>query len=413
MITLRPYRVWAFVAVLLLISLLFLKKRDHGRYEAASGRMDPADACFVVGAVPTVAPRAAAPVEEKRPGLDGAFFIKPTDIKRGLERPEGENRLSFKNHRGTYEDWRKLAKEKLTELLHVTPQKPGPVRELRQTVHERVRITALVMELNDKLSIPAYLLAPEDYKPDGTAVMTLHGHGDIEPCIGQRDDYHHRFALDLAKAGHLVLCPEIRGFGTLNDMAADRAGYRLDYWNQARRVNDRQFTLVTDAFIKGNTLIGETVEDLPRWEEWLALKHGAKSIKVTGLSYGGDLALSYPVFSSRVERIFASGTFGSFAPIFERCYNAPAHTIPGVLRWMDRADIAGLNAPRPVVIHFGELDKPDKDNYSAAYNETVPGAIEELKMIYGAAKAEDRVRLLVSKGKGHEMDITALIEFFK
>jgi len=221
------------------------------------------------------------------------------------------------------------------------------------------------------------------------------------------------FAWRLAKAGHLVLCPEIRGFGTLSDLASGREGQRLDYWNQAKRVNDRQFTMVTDAFIKGKTPIGETVEDLLRWEDWLAKAHGIKTIKVTGLSYGGDLALTYPVFSTRVERIFASGTFGSFSPIFSRCYNAPAHCIPGVLRWMDRSDIAGLNAPRPLALHFGELDTPSKDNYSASYNETVPGAIDELKKIYAAAGAEGKVRLIVSKGKHHEMDVEALLEFLK
>src|SRR4051794_9493071 len=72
-------------------------------------------------------------------------------------------------------------------------------------------------------------------------------------------------------------------------------------------------------------------EDLLRWEGWLARTHGIKAVQVAGISYGGDLALTCPVFSARVERIFASGTFGSFAPIFERCYNAPAHTVPGVL----------------------------------------------------------------------------------
>ncbi len=269
------------------------------------------------------------------------------------------------------------------------------------------------MELNDRLSIPAYLLAPKDHKPTGVAAIAIHGHGDIEPCIGQRDEYHHRFALELAKAGYLVLCPEVRGFGTLSDMAADRPGYRLDYWNQAKRVNDRQFTLVTDALIKGHTLVGETVEDLLRWEEWLAQKHGVRSLKVAGLSDGGDLALTYPVFSKRVERIFASGTFGSFSPIFERCYNAPAHCVPGVLRWLDRSDIAGLNVPRPIALHYGERDTPSRDNYSAAYNETVPVALRELKQIYAAAGAEDRVRLIVSKGKGHEIDVPALLEFFK
>ena len=52
-----------------------------------------------------------------------------------------------------------------------------------------------------------------------------------------------------------------------------------------------------------------------------------------------------------------------------------------------------------LVLHFGERDTPSRDNYSASYNETVEPAFKELKQIYAAAKAEDRVRLLVSKGK--------------
>jgi dienelactone hydrolase len=276
-----------------------------------------------------------------------------------------------------------------------------------------VRIQALVMQVNDDLSIPAYLLVPEAVRAPASAVIAIHGHGDIEPCLGARDDYHHQFALKLAQAGHLVLCPEIRGFGVLSDMAADRAGHRLDYWNRAQRVNDRQFTLVTDALIKGETLVGETVVDLLRWEDYLARQHGIRTVRVAGISYGGDLALVYPVFSSRVERIFASGTFGSFAPIFSRCYNAPAHCIPNILRWMDRADIAGLNAPRPLALHYGERDQPSRTNYSAAYNETVPEALRQLRKIYAAAGAEEKVQLIVSPGKGHEMDVEALLAFMK
>jgi dienelactone hydrolase len=352
-------------------------------------------------------------VPAKKAEIDPKFFIQAADINRRVLRPEGERRLSFQNHKGAFEEWRKQATAKLTELLNVQPVKAGTVKELRQTTYQSVRIQALVMQVDDNLSIPAYLLMPENFTQSDTAIMTLHGHGEIEPCLGTRDEYHRQFALKLAQAGHMVLCPEIRGFGVLSDLAADRPGHRLDYWNQAKRVNDRQFTMVTDALIKGRTLVGETVEDLNRWEEWLADKHQIKKVKVTGLSYGGDLALTYPVFSTRVERIFASGTFGSFSPIFARCYNAPAHTIPNVLTWLDRSDIAGLNAPRPVVLHFGEKDTPSKDNYSASYNETVPSAIKELKAIYSALGAADKVTLLVSKGKGHEMDIEALVEFMK
>lgn len=132
---------------------------------------------------------------------------------------------------------------------------------------------------------------------------------------------------------------------------------------------------------------------------------------MAGISYGGDLSIIYPAFSRRVRRIFASGTMGSFSVIFSRCYNAPAHCIPGILEWMDRSDIAGLNAPRPIVLHYGELDTPSPTNASASYNETVQPSLDELREIYDAWGAGSVVRLIVTPKTHHEMDISALLDF--
>ena len=153
--------------------------------------------------------------------------------------------------------------------------------------------------------------------------------------------------------------------------------------------------------------------DLLRWEDWLARDQNVQRVRVAGISYGGDLSLIYPALSSRAERIFASGTLGSFEVIFSHCYNAPAHCIPGILQWMDRADIAGLNAPCPIMLHYGELDTPGDGNYSASYNETVASSVGELRAIYTAFGAPEAVRLLVSLGKQHEMDNKALVDYME
>ncbi len=231
--------------------------------------------------------------------------------------------------------------------------------------------------------------------------MAVHGHGEVEPLLGLRDDYHHQFALRLARAGHVVLCPALRGFGPLGDLALGDEGRTLDYWKSTR---GRQFTLVTDGFLYGCTLIGQTVEDLLRWESWLAKDRGIETLDVAGISYGGDLAVTYPAFSRRVDRIYASGTLGSFSAVYPRCYNAPAHCIPGILQWMDRSDVAGLNAPRPIRLHYGEHDVPGPHNNSASYNETVQPALAELRAIYRAFGAEERVSLSVTADRGHEID---------
>lgn len=346
--------------------------------------------------------------EENQEAIDEDFPIGSHELNLDYALPPGERRLSFSTYEGSLEDWKNECREKLRELAAISACSTGQVIERRKVTVKNVTIHALVQTLDESLSIPAYLLMPDEPKERKAAVIAIHGHGEVEPCIGREDDYHHMFALEMARDGYIVLCPEMRGFGALRDLAAHSKDRRFEYETDNE---DTTLSLVTDSFQRGETLIGQTVEDLLRWENWLTEAHGIETIDVAGISYGGDLALIYPVFSNRVRSIFASGTLGSFSVIFTRCFNAPAHCIPGILKWMDRSDIAGLNAPRPIALHYGELDVPGPENGSASYNETVPRSIEELKAIYKANGAGENVHFIVSRGMEHEMDIPALLEF--
>jgi len=364
-----------------------------------------------LGIVPAVA-AASAHADDKPPDVSPAiapsFLVRREELELDYRPPDGARRLSFANHRADPNHWRDTCRQKLAELCGISTPAPTEVKEIRNRSSRGVTFRALVMSAGNRLSIPAYLIEPEGKTPRG-AVLAIQGHGEVEGVIGVLDDYHHRFGLELARAGFTVLCPALRGFGVLRDLAwGSRSERCLDYWDWDR---GPQFTLVTDGFIRGRTLIGQTVEDLLRWERWLCQARKIEKLDVAGISYGGDLAVLYPVFSSRVRRIFASGTLGSFAPVFSRCYNAPAHCIPGILEWMDRSDIAGLNAPRPIALHYGELDKPGPKNNSASYNETVEPALRELREIYRAFGAEQAVQLKVTPGRAHEMDLRALLDF--
>jgi dienelactone hydrolase len=341
--------------------------------------------------------------------MDHNLIIRPDELNLTFSHGTGHRRLSFQNWNGSPEAWKSACREQLSSSLGLEfPALPGNVREVRQLEEKRITIKALIMQIDDRLSIPAYLLIPAEPKDSSKAVMAIHGHGDVEACLGVWDDYHHAFALALAQAGYLVLCPELRGFGALADLALHKNGSRLEYWRWGTHM---AYSLVTDGFLYGKTLIGETTADLLRWEAWLAEDQGITSIDAVGISYGGDLAFIYPVFSQRVERIFASGTLGSFRVVFEQCYNAPAHCIPGILEWMDRSDIAGLNVPKPILLHFGELDVPGPENFSAAYNASVPTALNEMRAIYRNFGVENRVQMQVSSGKGHEMDILLILKY--
>lgn len=349
-----------------------------------------------------------AKAQDQPAGIDEKFFVRSDELTlRALQKP-GRRELSFANFKGKPEEWRQACRAKLAELLGYEAPAPGVATRLRTIKHAGVTIEAWVMKVDENLSMPAYLLIPESGGRRGHAVMAVHGHGRSEPCIGSRNDYHHEFALRLAQAGHLVLCPELRGFGALVDMAKSDENHWLDYWGGER---GGQFTLAIDGFLYGKTMVGQTVEDLIRWENWLAETKDIEVFDTAGISYGGDLVMVYAAFSQRINRIYTSGSMGSFAPVFARCYNAPAHCVPWVLQWMDRSDIAGLSAPRPVRLHYGELDTPGPHNASASYNETVEPALAELRAIYRAFGAEKQVSMRVTPGRRHEFENDDLLAF--
>ena len=308
-----------------------------------------------------------------------------------------------------FQQWADQARERTFDLIGTPEQSSRLSGEVARTVTDPDVTTAVIqLHISDHLSLPGYLSWPRDRDTSAQRiVLALHGHGEVEACLdiaGVTEDYHHRFSHRLAQQGFSVFTPELRGFGALYDIAAQDDQAQLRYWRWGQPM---AYTTQTDAFLYGRTLMGDTIHDLLAWEDWLANQYSIDAIDVAGISWGGDLACSYPLYSTRVRSIFASGTLGSFTHTFRIAGNAPAHCIPGVLRWLDRSDIAGLNAPTPIAIHYGAHDTPRPRNESAAYNQTAHTAFAELQGIYAAADAPPP-ELIISDDLAHEMDINAL-----
>ena len=162
------------------------------------------------------------------------FFIRREELTLRFRHTGGKRRLSFAKFKGTPQAWREVCRNKLAELIGFSKPAPCRAKLVRSTEHQGVHIEAWVMQVDESLSIPAYLLSREAKARRDRAVMTIHGHGAVEPCVGMHDDYHHQFALRLAQAGHLVLCPALRGFGPLGDVAFGDPDYCPDYWRSER-----------------------------------------------------------------------------------------------------------------------------------------------------------------------------------
>lgn len=129
--------------------------------------------------------------------IDPSFFITPEELRLQFTYQVGRFAFSFQSTTLSFAQWRDQASVKLTELLGFQQPELAPVQDLRQTTVTNIRIHALRMAVSDDLSLPAYLLVPLQPRASSHLVLALHGHGEVEPCIGSRDDYHHHFALSL------------------------------------------------------------------------------------------------------------------------------------------------------------------------------------------------------------------------
>ena len=309
----------------------------------------------------------------------------------------------------THEDpvsWQIKCRGKLKELIACDFSfSKRPIATHHSTVIDSGTVHSLIMHVSENLSIPAYLFIPDEIKYE-TPVIAVQGHGDVKGVLGIHKDYHHGFGNELCRAGFVVLVPEMRAFGSLANLAAFTADRSLTYWDKPTT-----YSMVIDAFQKGYTLIGDTVQDLFAWASYVCEYTSQPEYTIAGISYGGDLALILAALDCRVSKTFASGTLGSMVPIFDKCYNAPGHCIPNILKYMDRQEIASCIAPRSLCVHYGELDIPSPNNYSASYNETAIPAYNGVKDFYGLLGAVDNIQLVVSPDMGHEMDVSALINY--
>jgi len=335
------------------------------------------------------------------------ILVPKADLKLRFSYKTPEKTMAY-NDKEDQAEWQAKCRCKLRELIACD----ADVMDRNIQVHHTTKIEfatvySLIMHVDDTLSLPGYLLVPDEIKCE-TPVLAIQGHAyDVKGILGLADDYHHGFGLELCRAGFVTLVPEIRGFGTMVNLAAHDER-KLIYYNWGELM---AYTLVTDAFMKGYTLIGDTISDLFAWSAYLRGYVKQEKYSVAGISYGGDLALILAALDDRADKTFASGTLGSMTPIFDTCYNAPAHCIPGILKYMDRQEIAQCIAPRALAVHYGELDAPSPDNSSAAYNETALPVFSRVSEFYRNMGAGEKAQLVISLNMKHEMDNHALIEF--
>jgi dienelactone hydrolase len=270
--------------------------------------------------------------------------------------------------------WRTATRARLHALLGPEPA-PVPLDvEITDSVdcgaYSRDRI---VFDSEETMAVPAFLLVPHARRdaPPGPGVLAIHGHGagkalvcGVEPG-GPGDDYAHQ----LAQLGYVVLAPDLRGFGERADwMPSDK--YECD-WN------------LVCAVMAGVVPLERNLWDLQRALDVLTahdLVDGSR-VGAAGLSYGGTCALFLAALDQRVRAAVVSGYLSSWRAAHEMPWNmCGSQILPGQLGALEHLDIAGLIAPRPLLVESGTED----DLFPVAAARATVGALARVYASLGA-----------------------------
>jgi dienelactone hydrolase len=324
-----------------------------------------------------------------------------------------EQSLAFKaRDRQAAEAWQRQLGTKLTELLGGFPSESCPLQarvvETFETPHYR-RQTVL-FQSRPNLTVYAYFLLP--VSPSSSPLPTVvclpgHGRGVDSICgmdergnlreWGQWGEYQADFALQCVSQGYAVLAVEPLGFG-----------YRRDAASRARNLGASSCQPASGAaLLLGETIPGWRVYDMMRALDYLAERPEAdpQRLALMGISGGGTITFLTAALDPRVKAAVVSGYYNTFRDSVVSISHCMDNYVPGLLRYAEMWDIAGLIAPRAFFAESGTRD----DIFPIDATKLSFKRAQEIFQVFGAS---DRLELEVFEGE-HQFWGKGAFEFLK
>ncbi len=299
--------------------------------------------------------------------------------------------------------WQKEARKKLRELLaldSIPSITPSPVLVESIEIKEDIIREKWILETSPGLFMPFYILIPATEKGTTPVYITAPGHlgGGKDALVGIKDNplvkdkiqfYGYDYALYLAQRGFVSVAFDPVGFGERREKGKE---------GEENILLSSCYEIAHMAESLGLTLCGLMVHEiialvdmLSDWQRW-------GEIRCLGFSGGGLQTLYASAIDERINLSFVSGYFyGFYDSLLKLNGNCSCNYIPSLYLYFDIADIAGMIAPRPVVIQSGRMDHLAGER--GIVNVIEP--MEELKSAYALLDAEDRVYHQIVDGPHH------------
>lgn len=220
----------------------------------------------------------------------------------------------------------------------------------------------ILLETSENTLMPVYLLLPKRMQWPLPVVLAFHGHGyGVKDIVGLWEDgqerdtpegYHRDFAVRLCRAGFAVAAPEIAGFG---ERQTDFS-YLNSVVEQPVPTTCTQAAML--AFHLGTSVVGMRVHDGLRLVDYLETRPelNLKRLGAMGISGGGMHTFFSTALDERIRACVVSGYFSTFRDSILAMSHCACNFVPGLGQFGEMADLAGLIAPRPMLVESGSYD---------------------------------------------------------
>ena len=235
--------------------------------------------------------------------------------------------------------------------------------------------------------VPGHLLLPKRGTKPFPVMICLQGHSPgMHISIGEARNAKERNLIrggrDLARQavahGWAAVVIEQRAFG-------ERATQGVSCQNQALQ-----------DLLKGRPLTGQRVFDVTRAIDFIETRPelDASRIGCIGNSTGGTVSFYTACVEPRIRLAVVSCSFGTFESTWLYKQHCACGYLPGLLKFADMPDLAGLVTPRQLMIVAG------KEDYLARFDGVRQG-FETARKIYVKSGHPGRISFIVGAG-GHQ-----------
>ena len=290
--------------------------------------------------------------------------------------------------------WQNNASKSLIEKLGISQKLaakrvPLSPKILWQRKVKNGTVIKIVLQSEKDYDLPIYLCLPDGKGPFPVWIC-VQGHGTgMHASISVKwqdettfkyDNGDRDFAIQCLEKGYAAVCVEQRAFGEKSCMANHKPGCSR---------------LASHAFMFGETLIGNRVFDVDRAIDFIYSRNDLRKdqIGIVGNSGGGTTAIYSGAILDRLTHVMPSSCFSTYKDSILALPHCQCNYFPGMLHWGEMGDLAGLCAPKYLVIVNGK----DDDIFPI---EPAKSEFRRTQLIYQSAGVPERCKMVIGNA-GH------------